>query len=215
MNCPIVTMYDKNMEAVALHAVAKMEAYCDLWKTPLYVFRDTEIDSSRPCSWSKVKLLLELFHSYKEGDWLMWMDADAMIMRHDISHCRFISGRPENFVFCANHDGINCGVFFVRVNAYTKWFLQMVWQMGKQSQFLNHPWWEQIAFHELFRTYPNVPATTQKIYTEREFNAFCREDCPEPWKYRTGDFIAHMAGMTNADRLQMIHGPSLLHEGRR
>ena len=52
-----------------------------------YVWRDGSdmIDPSRPPAWSKIKAVEKLMSEAYRCDWIWWIDADAVIMKSDVS----------------------------------------------------------------------------------------------------------------------------------
>lgn len=106
----------------------------------------SRFDSSRPPSWDKLILMRHLLKYYKT---VMWIDADAIIcnpnhdIRKDINH-----DFPMQLV---THFGIkplfpNCGIWLIQQDPRSFELLEEIWA---QTNFINHPWWEQGALLKL------------------------------------------------------------------
>lgn len=60
------------------------KSYCDRWQYDYVLENATEImrDDPRPKAWGKIKTLMKFLPLY---DWVMWMDADSLVMNFNIT----------------------------------------------------------------------------------------------------------------------------------
>jgi hypothetical protein len=153
------------------------------------------LDSARHPAWSKLLLIEQFLVNHPDCDWLMWIDADAVITNP--------AQRLEDFVdedvdFVVGKDRsanpINTGVFFIR-NCEAA--LQMLRLAYTKVQFLHHPCWEQPAVTEALRECSGTLRT--RVVSRRLFNSFFDE-------YEKGDFIIHFAGCNHEAKLSGVKG---------
>ena len=88
------------------------------------------IDTSRPPAWSKILAVAHLLNQ-DECDWVMWTDADTVVMNSDRRIQDFLPTDPNKhlLVVSDNGGGYNSGVFLVRNTDWSKQFLQDWWDM--------------------------------------------------------------------------------------
>ncbi len=155
--------------------------------------RSTTINRRRPPSWSKVPLILRAFAAESPCEWLMWVDADALILRHEIPLTAFLDDAADFIVADDSPSGLlNAGVFFARNCQPVTELLRRAY---KKAHLIHHPWWEQAAITETIRE--GVPGLRVKIVPRHFFNAFAGA-------YREEDFVIHFAGVSHAERIEAI-----------
>jgi mannan polymerase II complex MNN10 subunit len=177
--------YKKLVEA----GMANKEAYC-LHHGYDWMFSDQVEDPSRKIYWSKIALLQRMLDS-TDYEWLVWIDADAMVMNFGHRLEDFID-EDYHLIIGEDMNGINSGIFFIRNCEWSKQFLQDVYN---RTDCLSHHWPEQHAIDlEIHRCKENRAVT--KIVPQRTFNSFCPELQPTDGLkvlYQPGDFILHFA----------------------
>jgi hypothetical protein len=134
----------------------------------------------RPPAWYKIPLLL----SEMQGrDWLFWSDPDSVIVDTGRKLEEFISD-DYDFIVGQHRGTINTGQFFVKNSKVGRMILEDIY---KQTQFLNHVWWENMAFIHLVRKVYGWDVLSRiKIEEQAAYNRF-----PDNGK---GSFIIHFAG---------------------
>lgn len=165
------------------------------------------IDSSRPASWSKIPYLRSLLPT---TDYLMWIDADAVITNMDISARNFIPHFTENitvlfssefyvdtgqkykftegFPFSRDIGGFLPGVAMrdidincgVMIMKESQWLYRMLDEAYNEKQNLNHPHWEQHAILEIKNRKPHIFLVHAKILPCWEMNSLDRKRSVEP-----------------------------------
>ena len=113
---------------------------------------DEEVyNKDKPIPWSKLLLLLKYIDNY---DYIIWIDADILIMNHDISFEDIIKKYEEYDIVCGSNERmINTGILIVKNTDFTKTFLKMVYE--NEYNHLEDPNeryqnWEQGSFINLW-----------------------------------------------------------------
>ena len=181
------------------------------------------IDTSRPPAWSKILAVAQLMDEDK-CDWVMWTDADTVIMNSEQRIENFLPQDPSKHLLVGsdNGGGYNSGVFLLRNSEWSRQFLSDWWDMrsfvrpaGMALSGDNH------AMKALLR---DMPDFDERVLSPSRctFNSFAKfltfsqqmtvmENLKEqPWYasqdyYHKGDFLAHTPGYDNkADCLRLL-----------
>lgn len=182
------------------------------------------IDGSRPPAWSKIPAVRHLL-STNECDWVMWTDADTIIMNSDRRIEDFLpteSSGKDLLVGSDNGGGYNSGVFLVRNSEWGRNFMAQWWNMedyvrpsGLSLSGDNN------AMKALLRDMPDFDEhvlspsrctfnSFAKFLTVAESAGVMEHLDQQEWYlnenyYHRGDFIAHTPGYDNkADCLRML-----------
>jgi hypothetical protein len=158
---------------------------------------ETVYDSSRSPAWSKISLLQKYM---KEYDYLIWFDADIMIMNDERRIEDFINLLPNDKFLLIGRDfnNLNSGLFVIRNCPEALQFLDEVWS---KTEYLNHEWWEQAAIIDLYSSkyrkkievIPHKYISIMNAYDQRV-------DSKVFW--RPGDFCVHFAGIHDKELLK-------------
>jgi hypothetical protein len=107
--------------------------------------------------WDKIRLIqMTLAAGF---DFVVWLDADTLIVRPDVD-VRSALGGEAPIAMCRNplpwrdqpwH--YNAGVIMVRNTGAARWFFDEVWRAGHVD---HHPWQEQARINELTRKHENL-----------------------------------------------------------
>lgn len=130
----------------------------------------------------KLLMVRDLLESY---DWLLWLDADALIMDHRIPLERWVENTDRHFVMAPDLvHGLNCGIWFARNTPMVK---------GKLTEWFNMPehpsYWEQPAVNQTIRL------DTVKVEPTLQAICYLGQWHPRSRYYRMGyHWIAHLAG---------------------
>ena len=176
-------------EQVALGTQSKRD-YCQKQGYD-FIYCEETLDASRHPAWSKILLALTALQnpSYK---WVVWIDADTLIMNYDI-RLEDIIDEQYNFLITADHNSISSGVFFIR---NCDWSIQLL-KNAYQRTGLPDEWryYEQPAIiQELLEQ--NAIGEQAKICPQRQFNSYNHYEhkyMPDV-TYHHGDFLIHFAG---------------------
>ena len=164
------------------------QRYCDRWG---YRYRHVPIENeTRPASWAKLRIICEALQS---AEFVLWIDADAIFQRFDLSLQRFWDGVSPFAFFKDQINGLNMGVFFARRCPETFDFLE---RWDGMTEFTNHQWWENGAILELERRGELLGL----VLPHRLGNSY--PHLPGCWSSQ--DFIAHFTGLLPPVRTALI-----------
>jgi hypothetical protein len=162
--------------------------YCDKYN---YTFIEDEsvYDDSKPIPWSKLHLILKYLPEY---DYIVWIDADILIMNNEISLESIIEKYKEYDIICGSCPRmINTGFLFIKNTEFCKQFLQSVYDnvydptSDPHERYHN---WEQGSFINLYDKNHLECQTKIRVTVPRELNSY--------WiNYEYGDFVLHGAGI--------------------
>ena len=188
-------------------------------------------DPSRPPAWSKIRAVQALFDDnhmdQQPCDWVLWMDADTVIMNSNVRIEDFLPADPTKdlIVVSDKGGGYNSGVFLFRNSLWSKQFLDEWWNM---NDFVRPPGLslsgdnaalkallrtmeERNIFHDHVLTPPRCTINSfAHFLTLGESIDIMDHLTEQPWYYSTefyhkGDFIAHIPGFDNkAECLKLL-----------
>lgn len=167
-----------------------------------FIYLENSLDESRPVPWTKILLMQKVLQSGKY-DWVFWTDADSIFTNFNIRLESFIDN-DYDFIVSRDFNNINTGNFFLKFGKNSRNLLRMIYA---QTQYINHPWWENEATIFLYRTSPWVQGIT-KIIDQRLINSYSPKVLGsgiEPWHWQPGDFIIHFASARGETVKQLIH----------
>lgn len=177
-----------------------------------FIYSEESEDPSRNIYWSKILLTLKALENpaYK---WVVWMDADTLIMNTDVP-LEDIIDEGYQFMISKDWNGINSGVFFIKNGPWAKDFLENVYT---RTDCINTWWPEQIAIAKELEKPEFGPFA--KIVPSRMFNSYPKELLPHPsltTLFQPGDFILHFASVKGSNgplaSLFEKYAPQVLHD---
>jgi predicted O-methyltransferase YrrM len=154
------------------------------------VIATAPIDPARPPSWSKLLLIERHMARNPACEWLMWIDADAVVT-NPARRVEDLIGGDIDFLVAEDlpPSPMNLGVFLIRNCPAT---LDLLRRAYAKAQYTHHPWWEQPAVVEALAE--GGGAVRFRVVPRRLFNAF-------PGEHRAGDFVLHFAGSSPEAKL--------------
>ncbi|MBL9139948.1 MAG: hypothetical protein JNK85_29015 [Verrucomicrobiales bacterium] len=191
----LVTLADEAMAKVAHRTGQRLERYARQHDYALVRYH-APLDPTRHPAWNKVLAVRHALLS-RQSEWVLWLDADAVIMNFDFPATRLIRD-DRDCLFASDFNGLNSGIFFARHCEWTLRFLEAAYFLGD----INHdpdgygPKWEQNTFKLLLAHFNDVRDRVA-ILPQRAMNSY-------PDDYRPGDFVLHLGGMTNQERLAAL-----------
>lgn len=123
-----------------------------------FIEDETVYDNTRPIAWSKILLIKKYLPYY---DYVVWMDADTMIMNDNIKLENIIQEHGNESEFLLTRDvsnKINTGVIFVKYSYLSFIFLDLIYS---KIEFINTEYWEQDSFNYIYEK------------NEENFKEFC------------------------------------------
>ncbi|MBI1840103.1 MAG: hypothetical protein HYR88_04545 [Verrucomicrobia bacterium] len=192
----LVTLSDDAMTPVASITGKRLRRYADRHDYPLVRY-SASLDPSRHPSWSKVLAVRNAMMS-RQSPWVMWVDADAVVMDLEFPASRLIEKTRANLVCTEDQNGLNMGVFLIRNCEWSFSLLESVYFLGELREDPDgyKPLWEQSTFKHLIRYFPEVSTHTE-VLRQASMNSSLAT-------YRDGDFVLHLSGMSNDDRLAAL-----------
>jgi len=177
----VATLYTREIAEMGSLSAGVLRAYAARHGYEAVVSPEA-VDPSRPAAWGKLLLVERHLAHNPSCEWLLWIDADAVIT----NAARRLEELIDDADFLVSDDPssspINSGVFLARNCPAV---LDLLRRAYAKVQYLFHPWWEQLALAEALRE--SGPALRSRVVPRRLFNAF-------PGEHRAGDFVIHFAG---------------------
>lgn len=194
----------ENYQQTVHAGIENKESYCQLHGYDFICGKDT-LSPKRPISWSKIPLILKVMKE-TSCQWIFWSDADALIMNFNIAIEELID-QDYHFIVTQDFNDINMGHFLIRNCEWSQRFLEKVYS---RTEFIHHPWWEQMAVIQELRQNEEWRAFT-RIIPQRAMNSYCEEillPCRgflDPQEvYQPGDFVLHFAGARDLQLLRSL-----------
>lgn len=190
---------DDRYQRIVAPCLSSHRRYCAAHNYGYHLLQDPM--SSRPHSWSRIPLLKQVMQC-TANEWLIWIDADALITN------RFLSLEPildymnkRDKLVAYTIDGannLNDGIAIYRNDPRVIDYLEYLWE---RTEYINHPWWcnaaavvAQVDKREFFE------AHVFKINATNALNSYVGGR--SPWSI--GDWCIHFAGMSQEDRAKLI-----------
>ena len=200
----LATSFDRAFRGIGEYAVMTMQLYGALYNIRLR-FDDNPI-LDRPTPWHRIKFIPKLF---ADGfDFVIWMDADAVITRFDVDIRSII--KPDKDLYMVQHeyngrnDPVpNTGFLLIRNTAWSKKLLEAIWE---KKEYINHKWWENAALMDIFG-YKNLLGGVRDLKHEMLAKV---EFLSTEWNYLpmyggvAEPIVTHFAGLSRDDRLNQL-----------
>jgi hypothetical protein len=192
----IISGYTENIKELSDLSYGSYVAYC--LKNNIDLERHQITDTDRPPSWYKIKLILSEFD--KGHDWVMWVDADTLLVNNDFDITQLLDDVSE-IIISKDINVMNCGVMIWRNNPRTRDILNAIWE---STEFMHHPWWENAAFLNLYDKnllgmQDVVKIVPQNILNAYDYNLY--HTSHENGQLNDQSFIFHLPGLPYDVRL--------------
>jgi len=191
----LVTLYDGAFYELAKITAARMRLYAQR-HGHRFVERRSLLDKSRPPAWNKLLAVRDALLT-RRTPWVMWLDADAVIMNlHYRAEDLIVEGR--DLILGSDFNGLNSAVFLVRNCEWSLRFLDTVYNLGDidyEPDRFGQKWEQNTIKHVL----NNFAGFTEHValHPERRMNSL-------PEAYQPGDFILHLGGLSQTERLKRV-----------
>ncbi len=201
MKIAIITLYTKELNDFGRYTSINLRNYSNIYGYDFIEYNHT-LDINRHPSWSKVKAMNINIDRY---DWLVWIDADAVITNKCINIESIID--PNYDIIIAREDccarSINTGVFILRNSEWTKNYLQLWYN---QEQFSNTWPWDQAAFVHLYDNNIDVRNHTkvvrQNVLNSRGTTLAQPNTFTDSGRFQDRDFIVHFFAIQDRTSLK-------------
>jgi hypothetical protein len=196
MKIAVVTQYDEVIRAYGALTADNKLRYSNQHGYAFICHQDN-LAFPRPAAWSKIPLLLR---HLAEFDWLFWTDADSLVMNpaHRLEDITAKYAGSGSLLITEDFSGLNTGNMLLRS---CEWTRQMLTEAWNQTQFLaeSNSNWEQPALISVLEQ--DVESRHQlKRVPQRVMNSYLQAAAPHA-KFTPGDFILHLAGWREIDRV--------------
>tara|TARA_B100001093_G_scaffold510313_1_gene575940 strand:- start:1445 stop:2140 length:696 start_codon:yes stop_codon:yes gene_type:complete len=193
---------DDYSKTVSLATQSKKE-YCLKHGYDFIIGNDDIYDKSRPIAWSKIKLIKKHILDY---DYIFLSDADVVIMnsktRLEDLVIKYFE-KDTNLLLTRDQQNLNTGNMIMKCGVDMDKLMDNIYN---QTDFIHSSWWEQSAFIYLFNSNKYIRDYTRVLEDSHILNAYIVKlpnlELPEKCKYRTGDFLIHLAGIDNKKTLK-------------
>ena len=155
-----------------------------------YDFKDDDdvFDKTRHPAWSKILLILRYIKFY---DYIIWIDADTLIMNYEITITELIQKHMlgvYDIMVAQDWKMINTGVIFIKNTNWSYGFLAELY--ANPGEFSTSPNYEQNTFIDFYES--NTMQSKDHIhvlplYFQNEINSYY-------FTYYYGNFILHFCG---------------------
>jgi hypothetical protein len=193
----IITAYTSNIQELSDLSYDSLIRYGTKHNIP--VVRQLLTNPTRPASWHKIECIL---NTLEYSNYVMWIDCDTTIIDYDFNITEMLD---ESEIYVSRDiNGINCGIMIWRNTPRTLEILNKIWSM---TEFLNHQWWEQAAFHKLYDDNYNDIQTITKFVDQSKINAYDYSLYGLSYPVgQVGDdsMILHLPGVSNQRRIEII-----------
>jgi hypothetical protein len=188
MRIALLNFFDANYTPVgAISAPNKLE-YC-MRHNYAYVCERIPTVTERPAAWHKLDMIRRHLPYF---DWVMWNDADTLIMNPEIE-LEDLLDPAYRIVTGSDDGGINTGNFLVQNSPKT---FEMLSEWWRQEDWINHYLWEQKALTELVEDNYHWEQAV-KVLPPRAMNSYAIN-------YAPGDFLIHFAGYGSQNRDNLV-----------
>jgi ADP-heptose:LPS heptosyltransferase len=187
----IVTLHEERMAGVGRVTAGAWREYAQRHGYA-FVCHDHLLDPSRHPSWNKILAVREAMVQQGTG-WVMWVDADALVMNQRIRAESLIPPGCD-LVTASDGNGLVVGIFLIRCCQWSLNFLETIFFLGdvRKDPDGYGPKWEQNTIKHVFQNFAGFDRH-KVLLPERQLNSNLRS-------FEPGDFILHLGVMTNGNR---------------
>jgi hypothetical protein len=203
-----VYFYTHNIFSYAKHSILNLLSYAEKYNYAVIIYDKPFNDDVGMC-WNKIVTIME---NLKKFQYLVWIDADAIIVNFNIKIESFIEKYPGYDLYLCEDiiiqkECINSGVMIIKNTIWSNNLFNTVWK--SQIPHLHND--QNVIFYELVKElYPNSKPNLKyssycgkishpkvKILSENAFNTHILN-------YNKGDFIIHLMGAKENVRIDIM-----------
>lgn len=179
-----------------------LESHRNYCLTNQYQYRieTNRVVEDRPIPWTKVRFLRRLL-SNCQHEVIVWVDADAMITNNHLRVEDWIDELGDRDLLLTRdaNGAINTGVMIMK---NTPWVRRFFKQVDEKEDFAHHPWREQGAIIDLYRSDADVRDHCRLTDADRSslVHAYAFNFEPASW-------LVHFAGHKNFATLAALYAP--------
>jgi len=205
-----VYFYTSNIFSYAKHSMLNILSYANKYNYGVIIYDKPFNDDVSLC-WNKISAIIENL-SQSQYKYLVWIDADAIIINFDIRIESFINSNPSvDLYLCSDiiiqKECINSGVMIIKNTKWTQHLFSRVWSSPKPHNHND----QNVLFYEIVKElYPKSEPDLKfsnycgkivhpkvQILPENSFNTHILN-------YNKGDFIIHLMGSKKNVRIDIM-----------
>jgi hypothetical protein len=195
----LVTFFDVLMAEVGELTSAVLRDYA-AHNGYSFVCQKGIIDSTRGVMWNKISVVQRVLCE-DSCDWLMWIDADALVVNPSVKIESLIAQVPEGraAAFATDDNGLCAGVFLLRSCDWSKAFLDTLYFLGDincEDEYGHGLRAEQNCIKGLMKHFRSV-ADRIHLFEQNVMNAY-------EHTRQSGDFILHLSSFSNEERVAKL-----------
>jgi hypothetical protein len=173
----------------------------------------TEIEKGLNINWSKITEGLQLFNESASYEWIFFADLDLFIMNLNITVESVIDdaisrkypskskaeidplSSTTDLIIAHDGNGANFGSFIIRNSKFARNLFEEIWNLRRDTKVpYIDVWYENACLMHLLRI--NKKFNSHVAYsTQKMMNSYPSTENRGHYKYQSGDFILHFAGM--------------------
>lgn len=156
MKIKVVMLYDEGRAMLGDISAPLAQAYALKHGYEFVCYRSL-FNPKQPASWNKITAVRS---QMDDCDWLLWLDADALLLRDDLKIEDVVKTFSWNKPLLISLDkwGVCFGVFLIKNCAWSKALFEMLPHLGSivpADPFDTHDTWEQNAIKCLMHFFPD------------------------------------------------------------
>jgi hypothetical protein len=203
-----VYFYTPNILSYAKYSMLNIMAYAQKYGYGMIIYNEPFNKSFSFC-WNKIAAILKNLQSHQ---YLIWIDADAIIANYDTTIESFINQNPSIDLFLCldiyyQKECVNSGVMIIKNTPWAYELFKKVWNSPIEHAHND----QNVIFYEIVKElYPNskpdlkfsqyctkISHPKVKIFPENSFNTHILN-------YNYGDFIIHLMGAKENVRINIM-----------
>lgn len=155
--------------------------------------------------------MLRVFNNIENYDYIMWIDADALVTNPTIIIEDFQI--DDSIFYCSydwsGHYSLNTGNFILKNTPHTKMFIDAFYTVSKTYNMPE----EQATINTMYSLFNVKPVI--KVLEHKFLNAVPSVDIvkkeiwgnkpPPPCPWKPGDFLVHATGLPNSERVRIFN----------
>lgn len=213
IDAPIVFVYvyTPNILPYCQHSIKNLLTYAKKYNYGIQIYNQVFNNEVFPC-WNKVASILTNLKNLTNCEYLVWIDADAIISNFSIPITSFVEKNPGYDMYLCediyvSKECINSGVMIIKNTQWSYNLFNKVWS----SEIPHHHNDQNVIWLEIMKEiHPNVPNKLKypkycsnllnpkvKVLKENEFNS-------NIYNYKPGDFVLHLMGVKENCRINIM-----------
>ena len=203
-----VYVYTPNINGYATHSILNILKYAEKYNYGVIIYNNVFNNIVSPC-WNKIAAIIKNLYKH---EYLVWIDADALINNFDITLESIIKTNPNvDLHLCWDIDKekecINSGVMIIK---NTKWSINLFNKIWNNPYPHGHNDQNIVLYEIVKEIYPNSKPSLKysdyctifshpnvHIYSENTFNC-------NIYNFNYNDFILHLMGVSEKNRINIM-----------